>query len=75
MKRVEYIAIAKALRDSPMNKACREFAVRAVLGAIKEYTPLVDEKSFRAVANIEDYRDPKVMFRIEAREGAKDGEV
>lgn len=65
MTRTEYIRIAKAIRNSGIAKNYRERIVAALIPAIKESTPLMDHKSFRSCANVDDFYDNRVGYITE----------
>jgi hypothetical protein len=66
MRRIDYIAIAKGIRDSGISKNSRNLVVSSILKNIVKENPLVDKDSFRAMADADiEFKDKKVGFILE----------
>ena len=72
MRRVDYIAVAKAIRDSGAGKNQRTMVVDSIIRNLKVLHPLMDVDSFRAMANVEDHKDRKINYLMEKYFDEKD---
>lgn len=68
MRRIDYIAVAKGIRDSGISKNSRKLVCNSILKNIVKANPLVDAESFRAMANAsddDDYKDKYVSHHLD----------
>jgi len=69
MRRVDYIAVAKGIRDSGAGKNQRRMVVDSIVKFLIKLHPTMDVAAFRAMADAEqDYRDSIVGHRIDKLE-------
>ena len=58
MRRVDYIAVAKGIRDSKISRNARATVANSIIKYISQLHPTMDKDSFRAMADAEqNHRD------------------
>ena len=66
MRRVDYIAVAKGIRDSGISRNSRNLVVSSILKNLVDKNPIMDKDSFRAMANADiEHYDKKVGFLLD----------
>ena len=66
MRRVDYIAVAKGIRDSNAGKNQRKLVVDSIIRNLIKLHPNMDVAAFRAMADVDmDYRDPYIGHMID----------